>query len=331
MRNNWFPVVLFIIVGIVFAVNTFNENAMQQQQEALFAAYRATEPVDTVWRGWNKYAIPDYNDSGRLIRYGFDLIVNTAYYLGPKGTVAQVSNGMNCQNCHLEAGTAPFANNFGKVYATYPGYRPRNNAIQTIYGRIDDCLERSLNGKILDSNTREMRAMNAYISWLGNDIPKGVIRGGTGNTKIKYPDRAADPDSGKIIYASLCQRCHGSNGEGMPNKEATGYVYPPLWGEESYNDGAGLYRLGSFAAFVKNNMPFGADYHMPQLTDNEAWNVAAYVNSRPRPHRNQRDDWKDVNKKPVDFPFGPYADTFSEKQHKYGPFKPIEQFKKSSK
>ncbi len=101
------------------------------------------------------------------------------------------------------------------------------------------------------------------------------------------------------------------------------YTYPALWGKNSYNDGAGLYRLSNLAKYVKYNMPQGATFENPQLTDEEAWDVAAFINSQKRPHINVPKDWPDKAKKPVDHPFGPYADAFSEQQHKYGPFQPI--------
>jgi thiosulfate dehydrogenase len=101
------------------------------------------------------------------------------------------------------------------------------------------------------------------------------------------------------------------------------YTYPPLWGAHSYNNGAGLYRISNFAGYVKYNMPQGTTYDKPQLTDEEAWDVAAYVNSMPRPVKDLSKDWPKLEKKPFDHPFGPYADPFSEKQHKYGPYKPI--------
>lgn len=329
MRVHVFPLFLFIVVLLVIVTKCISAARDRKAQDRQFAAYLAAEPVDTVWRGWNHYQIPQNTDSGRLIRYGYELIANTAYYLGPKGVVAQVTNGMNCQNCHLEAGTVPYGNNFGKVYATYPQFRARNNGIQTIYGRINDCFQRSLNGKALDTNSREMKAIYAYIRWLGDGIPKNVVRGGTGIAKLPYPDRAADPAAGEKIYQLNCSACHGANGEGVLNAAGTAYTYPPLWGPHSYNDGAGLYRLSNFAGFVKNNMPFGTTYHAPRLTNEEAWDLAAFVNSRPRPHKDQREDWKNISRKPIDFPFGPYADTFSERQHKYGPFQPISDARKN--
>jgi len=101
-------------------------------------------------------------------------------------------------------------------------------------------------------------------------------------------------------------------------------MIPPLWGPDSFNDGAGMARLITIANFVHFNMPHGTDYLDPRLTTEDAWDVAAYVVSRPRPSRAGFDhDFPDLLEKPVDTPYGPYADTFSEEQHKYGPFAPI--------
>lgn len=112
------------------------------------------------------------------------------------------------------------------------------------------------------------------------------------------------------------------------NPENNGYSYPPLWGMHSYNTGAGLYRLSNFAGFVQSNMPFNEVSHSNQLTHEEAWDLAAFVNSQPRPVFTESHDWPDLAKKPFDHPFGPYADSFSEQQHKYGPYQPILQAKK---
>jgi thiosulfate dehydrogenase len=323
MKFNRFPIRLSIILVVIVVIECISGYYSNQKESKKSATFLNTEHINTVWRGWNKSQIKTGTDSGDLIMYGYELIANTAYYLGPKGTVARITNGMNCQNCHLNGGTVPYGNNFGKVYATYPQFRARKNGFQSIYDRINDCLLRSLNGSSLDSATREMQAIYAYIKWLGAGVPTGSAPEGTSIAKLHYIDRAADPKTGKLVYSSHCVRCHGAEGQGRPNVANTGYTYPPLWGAHSYNDGAGLYRLTAFAGFVKNNMPFGTSYHKPQLTDEEAWDVAAFVNSQPRPHKDQSRDWADITKKPIDFPFGPYADKFTAVQHKYGPFQPI--------
>ena len=315
LRSSWFPVLLGIIIVIAF-LNRF-----------LFSASPENNPVKgaSAEMGWKA---PDINlvpktAEGELIHYGRDLIVNTGKYFGPKGLVAPITNGMNCQNCHVEAGTRSFGNSFAAVASTYPRYRNRSGIVESIEFRINDCMQRSLNGKGIDSLTKEMRAMVAFFKWIGKDVPQGVKPAGSGIVEIPFINRAADPEKGKIVFENNCQRCHGSNGEGLLNYDGVAYMYPPLWGPNSYNTGAGLYRLSRFAAFVKYNMPFTPVHVEPQLTDEQAWDVAAYVNSQPRTVFDAPQDWPDISAKPPDHPFGPFADGFSERQHKYGPFQPI--------
>jgi len=289
---------------------------------------RAIQEDDAPWRGWNKYQI---KPEDTLTYYGHELIANTSFYLGPKGKVAALTNGMNCQNCHLEGGTLPYSNNYSAVISTYPKFRDRSGAVETIAKRVNDCMERSLNGMALDTNSHEMKAILAYMHWLGDDIPKGTKPRGSGIMDIPLLDRAADTAKGRLVYVKTCTSCHGVNGSGQLNAEGYGYTYPPLWGEHSYNIGAGLYRISRFAGYVKNCMPFGqVDYHHPLLSDEDAWDVAAFVNSRPRPKMDISKDWPNISKKPMDHPYGPYADGFSETQHKYGPFQPIKDKTKPS-
>lgn len=267
-----------------------------------------------------------------LLIYGEELIAHTAQYLGPKGSVAQLTNGMNCQNCHLDAGTRLWGNNYGAVHSTYPKFRDRSGTVESIYKRVSDCMERSLNGRSLDSNSYEMKAMMAYIAWVGMDIAKGVIPKGTGIAPPSYLERAADPEKGRQVYIAKCQSCHGADGAGQIEESGILYTYPPLWGPNSYNTGAGLFRLSRFAGYVKDNMPYNQSSHSsPALRDEECWDVAAFVNSQPRPVKDLSKDWPDISKKPVDHPFGPYTDGFSESQHKYGPFEPILKARKKGK
>lgn len=279
---------------------------------------------------WKAPALPDakQHPSANSIRYGRELIARTAYYLGPNGKVAQLSNGMNCQNCHLEAGTKPWGNNFGAVAATYPKFRERSGTSETIIKRISDCFERSLNGRAPDSASREMQAMVAYIQFIGRTVPKGESPKGVGLWPLPFLDRTADPNKGSVIYQQKCVICHGANGQGQANPDGSGYIYPPLWGNHSYNTGAGLYRLSRLAGYIKTNMPLGANWDTPQLSDEEAWDLAAYLNSTPRPTKAFSKDWPNIKGKPVDYPFAPFADSFPEQQHKFGPFKPIDQFRK---
>ncbi|OWY21380.1 cytochrome C [Sphingobacteriales bacterium TSM_CSM] len=280
-------------------------------------------PAKNWWTAPDTAYIPHNTQQGKLIAYGRQLIANTAAFLGPKGSVQHLSNGMNCQNCHLDAGTKVLGNNYSAVASTYPKFRERSGTIEDIPKRVNDCFERSLNGKPLPNNSKEMQAIIAYINWLGKEVPKGEKPEGSGIFAVPYLNRAASPDKGKEVYIQKCQSCHRPDGGGQLNPDGKTYLYPPLWGKNSYNTGAGLYRISRFAGYVKLNMPLGASHNFPQLTDEEAWDVAAFVNTQPRPSKDLSKDWPDIAAKPVDHPFGPYADGFSEAQHKYGPFQPI--------
>ncbi len=319
MRRKWLTGLVFLLVLLVFFWIWRKEKTSRPVVSAMQNSI--LPPKEPLWAAPDSNTIPN-NDSGHLIRYGKKLISSTARYFGPGGSLAHSSNGMNCQNCHLDAGTRAWAGNFGSVASLYPRFGDRRGNTETINQRITDCFERSMNGSAPDSNSLEMKAMNAYIRWVGKDVKKGKKPPGTGLEILAYIERAADPVKGKVLYSKKCQLCHGMNGDGKPDS-VTGYLYPPLWGEHSYNTSAGLFRLSKFASFIKDNMPYGSSYINEQLTTEEAWDIAAYVNSQPRTIKKFKQDWPNILLKPVDLPDGPFADSFPSEQHKYGPYAPI--------
>ena len=291
---------------------------------------------EQVWAAPDTNSIPK-DDEGKLISYGRALVIHTSKYFGPDGYLLNTINGMNCQNCHLEAGTRPYGNNLGAVAATYPKYSPRAGALVTIAGKVNECFTRSMNGAPIDTNSHEMKAIVAYVKWLGKDVKQGEVPAGSGGIKAPpFISRAADPDKGKEVYDQYCARCHGKDGQGQlvtdvlkdVTKQQGGtattddyYYYPPLWGAHSFNGVATLYRISKFAGFVQNNMPYPMTYKTVILTDEQAWDVAAYVNSRERLILDHSHDYAAaIAKKPFDFLFGPYADNFSEVEHKFGPY-----------
>jgi thiosulfate dehydrogenase len=314
--------IVFVCATVSFnsSCNNQNSNANKFKQPIIKLPPRKI-PINA-WKAPDSSSIPK-GSAGEMILYGKELLAHTGVYFGPNGTIAKISNGMNCQNCHLEGGSRLFGNDYAYFIAGYPKMNNRSGKVDPASERIVQCFNRSLAGRAPDTTGREVRAMLAYMKWIGQGVKKGQQPFGTSTEKLAYLGRAADTLQGKRIFISKCKVCHGNNGEGLLAADKRSYTYPPLWGQHSYNDGAGMFRVGNLAGFVKNNMPFGATYQNPQLTDEEAWDVAAFVNSQPRPHKDQHNDWKNIKTKPVDFPFGPYADKFSEKQHKYGPFKPI--------
>ena len=318
LKKNW-PMYLIFLAVLIVIINA----RLQKNKKAGPITFKEEQP-----EYWMAPTLDSQNiaegEQRKMIVYGKDLIAHTSRYFGPLGSVKAISNGMNCQNCHLDAGTRPWGNNYSAVASTYPKFRERSGAIENIPKRVNDCFERSLNGKAIDTAGYEMKSIVAYFQWLGQHVKKGEKPKGSGITDLKYLDRACDPAKGQAVYTQKCQSCHGLDGEGLKNIKDNSYSFPPLWGPHSYNTGAGLFRLSRFAGYVKDNMPLNQAKHgAPVLSDEEAWDVAAFVNSQPHPGGKIKKDWPNISAKPVDHPFGPYADGFTEKQHKYGPFQPI--------
>ena len=273
--------------------------------------------------------LPD-DEYGRAARYGLELATRTFAHIGPE--VADEAtrfsgNNLACTSCHQDAGTKPFAMPWVGVSAAFPQYRARENSLQTVEERVNGCMERSMAGRPLPLDSAEMRAFTAYIHFLSRGIPVGARVIGAGTIPDPAPARAADPEAGRLVFDEHCASCHGEDGLGLREGEAgdlAGYLYPPLVGEDSYNDGAGMYRVMMAYRFILANMPEGADHENRILTPDEAFDVAAYINTQPRGAKaGMEADFPDRLRKAPDMPFAPWAGDFPAEQHKFGPFKPI--------
>ena len=243
---------------------------------------------------WNKkeinwYAV-DINKLGPgaendLIRYGKDLIVNTARHIGKNATdpaLRYAGNDLSCQNCHLNAGLQPYAAPFISTFATFP--MMVDDQVLTLSGRLNGCLRRSLNGKDLPPDSREMQALIAYIKFVGTGTPDGVRLPGMGLKPIANPQAPPDSRRGQEVYAKSCAKCHKDDGQGeLKASPGVGYSIPPLWGEASFNAGAGMAKTAYAASYIHDNMPFGISYVDPVLTIQQAWDVAAFIVSKPHP------------------------------------------------
>ena len=133
-----------------------------------------------------------------------------------------------------------------RSFVSFPQYRGREDAISTTEERINGCMERSMNGRKLPLDSEEMKAMLSYLHFLSTGIAVGTKLEGGGTLKLKPLERAADPVAGKLVYASTCMACHGDNGQGLRRGkagDADGYQFPPVWGPDSYNNGAGMARV----------------------------------------------------------------------------------------
>jgi thiosulfate dehydrogenase len=209
----------------------------------------------------------------------------------------------------------------------YPRFSGRDGGIGDLRDRINGCMQRSMNGRRLPRDSVEMIAMEAYILSLGQQFAAmGESRKvSPEQAAFSEPDRAADPAAGAIVYMQRCNVCHGESGEGLraSHDPSDGFVFPPLWGPDSFNNGAGMNRVLTAARFIKARMPFGK----ADLSDAEAYDVAAYINSQPRPvMTNLENDYPDRTNKPIDSPYPPYADPFPQEQHRLGPFGPIREY-----
>ncbi|MGB0316196.1 MAG: c-type cytochrome [Flavobacteriaceae bacterium] len=282
---------------------------------------------------WNPVKLILENDkANEQVKQGFYLVSESSRFMGPLVTDAKArfsGNNLSCTNCHLNGGTLSGSASWIGVTKRFPQFRGRENKIGTIEERINGCMERSMNGQKLPEKGPLMTAIIAYMKWINTALPKLNKKEIKGYPPIKIPETAVDLNQGKMVYEKECALCHGEKGKGIRYAEnRRGYQYPPLWGEDSYNDGAGMHRVLTAAAFIKSNMPYlQADWENPKLTDEEAYHVAGYINSFQRPlKQNKSADFPDRKRKPVSTPYGPWADNFSAEQHKFGPFPPIIDF-----
>jgi thiosulfate dehydrogenase len=220
-----------------------------------------------------------------MIRYGHELIVNTPRYIGRSAEnpdMAFAGNDLACQSCHLKAGLQPYAAPFVSTVATFP--MMVDNQVLPLSERINSCIELGLNGRKLPENSQELAALVAYMVFVGKDAPKGVRVPGMGLMPIAFPAAVPDARRGADVYASACASCHGEDGQGAPKASPeVGYYVPPLWGDDSFNGGAGMGKIAYAASYIRSNMPPGTDYSEPTLSVQDAWDVAAFMNSKPHP------------------------------------------------
>lgn len=200
------------------------------------------------------------------IRRGRALIHNTRDSL-PRHVGATLA----CASCHAGDGTQMYAMPLVGAYSRFPQYRARSGHVDLLEDRINDCFERSMNGKALDATGRDMRDMVTYIAFLSRGYAPGLDMDGQGVPRLE--PLPGDTTRGSQIFAVRCVACHGADGNGSA-------VAPPLWGPRSYNIGAGMGRVRTAAAYIHRLMPKDRP---GSLTPQQAFDLATYINTRPRP------------------------------------------------
>ncbi len=245
------------------------------------AFYRG--PIDALPRAYEYNSVGVYDlvdpesapeEIKKQVMRGFNIMMETKLHLPDNA-----GNEISCKNCHFSAGNSfgGRSNGFSLVGVVHKYPRKLESGKEyTMEERINSCFIRSLNGTALPVDSSDMQSLVAYLEWISKDIPRGVEMPWLGLDKIRSK-HVPDSKNGEHLYAKLCALCHGENGEG--EEREYNLSYPPLWGDESFNDDAGMNKIKCLACFLYKNMP----YNDPKLTIEEALDIAAYVTSKQRP------------------------------------------------
>jgi len=211
---------------------------------------------------------------GDEIRRGMAIFTDT-----PEHAHDYVGNGLSCSNCHLDAGRLANSAPLWGAWGVYPQYRKKNGRVNSFGERLQGCFRFSMNGKAPPLDSDVIVALQTHPWWMANGAPAGEKLAGAGYPKQGFkPPQPPDYARGAAVYAKDCALCHGADGQGQ--QVAGRNVFPPLWGPQSFNWGAGMHELDNAAAFIKANMPLSRG---GTLSDQDAWDVAMYMDAHERP------------------------------------------------
>jgi thiosulfate dehydrogenase len=219
-----------------------------------------------------KEAIPP-GPYGDMVKLGRDVFRETGKYAG-----AFVGNELRCSNCHLDVGRLADSSPMWAAWVVFPAYRAKNRHVNTFQERLQGCFRFSMNGRAPPFGDKVLVALETYAAWLAQGAPVGTNLPGRGYPRLKAPSLPPDFARGRIVYEQQCALCHGPHGAGQ--SAGVQVVFPPLWGANSYNWGAGMQEVDVAAGFIRANMPLGLG---GTLSDQDAWDVALFVDSHERP------------------------------------------------
>jgi thiosulfate dehydrogenase len=236
-------------------------------------AHSLTKPIKVKpFQPPSEVSMPD-GQFVEMVKLGKKVFTQTNQFAGK-----YVGNGLSCSNCHLGAGSLANSAPLWAAWVHYPAYRGKNDMVNTMEQRIQGCFRYSMNGTPPPGDSDELKAIMSYSYWMASGAPTNTELPGRGYPKIDQPNKEVDYQRGKKVFAENCSLCHGENGQGT--KTHDGYAFPPLWGEHSFNWGAGMHRIKTAARFIRANMPYGKG---GSLSEQQAWDVAYFVNSHERP------------------------------------------------
>lgn len=260
----------FVVAGLVVALYAGAIVVGLRVKNFSALEYGSAPKATMAWVPPRASSIPE-GPQGESIRQGRLIFDETPLYAS-RFTRSKVT----CSNCHAAGGIQPYASPVVGLPAVFPMFNKRAGHMISLQDRIQECFVRSENGTPLPYKGDTMKALMDYIGWLSQPEPNRKPFVGRG--LVTLPELKPDPQHGAAIYAAQCAGCHGDHGEGRAP------LFPPLWGPESFNDGAGMYTLAKMAPFVQHNMP---QNRMGILSAQDAWDVSAFVHAQPRPAFNE--------------------------------------------
>ena len=246
-------------------------------------------------------AIPD-DDFGKVVRLGQAIFNGSSPLAAPF-----VGNSLRCASCHLDAGRLQHSAPLWSAYVSYPVYRSKNQRVNTLSERIQGCFTYSMNGKAPPLGSQVLVALESYAFFLAQGAPVGARLVGGGYPTPPKPGLAPDFDRGATVFVQKCSLCHGADGQGQSSRGDV--VFPPLWGPRSFNWGAGMGSIKNAAGFIKANMPLSQGN---SLSDQQAWDVAMFMNSHERPQDPRfKGSIAETRKEHHDSPFDLYGRTIN--------------------
>jgi thiosulfate dehydrogenase len=283
--RTWIAGVVFLGLAGFIGTTSPNFDTSKKTEPAIakpdkpVASNVAENPKETVKENSKPAFSPPGDDEIPKNEFGDAVRLGESIFHDTQGNAREfVGNSLQCSNCHLDSGRLANAAPLWAAYVAYPAYRAKNEHVNTFEERLQGCFLYSMNGKAPASNDKVMVALESYAYFLAKGAVIGADLPGRGYPKLAKPAKLDDAH-GQQVYAAKCALCHGADGGGQSAADGS-VVFPPLWGSRSFNWGAGMSSITNAAGFIKANMPFSQGN---TLTDEEAWDVASYMDSQERP------------------------------------------------
>lgn len=240
---------------------------------------------------WPHFDVNDLpvDSTSKMIRYGYNLLMETSNIVGPevKDTAMRFAgNNLECRNCHFDAGLAKNTYNLVGVANRYPSTDKSTGQTTSLVQRVNGCFIRSMNGRPMPENSFHMKSIIAYLNWISSGVLDNLE--GINIKDVDKLNRAPDTNRGKSVFANNCMSCHADLGLGvLKNTEIQGgvkYIIPPVAGNDSFNDAAGMANMDYLVKFLKTQMPKNKP---GSLSLEDAYDCAAYLLTLNRPHMNK--------------------------------------------